>query len=207
MILKVSKNFETDRFLQHERLRLAKQLASTVLRFHATSFLNESWRSKDVVFFGPGSSLDSPHLNVQVGSSQIQPQEKTTALAAGSPAKFGAGNSKHHGIVRNYYLFHLGLILIELAYQMPLENLRISSDFMNGKEEALVDFYTANRLSHVVGASMGATYAKVVRKCIGCEFGEGTDLTTRGLQTAFYKEVVCELERLEREFARLQIAS
>ncbi|CZR60754.1 uncharacterized protein PAC_10650 [Phialocephala subalpina] len=209
MILKVSKTFEADRFLQYERLRLAKQLASAVLRFHATPLLKESWRSRDIIFFGPGSSLASPHLNVHVGSSQTQPQKKpitNQTFAAGSSAEFRAGNSKRHGIIRNSCLFHLGLILIELAYQLPLENLRVPSDSMNG-EGILTDFYAASRLSHVMGASMGVTYAKVVRKCLGCEFGEGTDLTTRSLQTAFYKEVVCELERLEREFARLQLAS
>jgi hypothetical protein len=50
--------------------------------------------------------------------------------------------------------------------------------------------------------------AKIVRKCLGCDFGEGTtDLNDPGLQNVFYKDVVCELERLERAFVMLQLAS
>ena len=55
---------------------------------------------------------------------------------------------------------------------------------------------------------MGVNYKMVVRKCLGCGFGEGTtDLNNPGLQAVFYKDVVCELERLERAFMTLQLAT
>jgi len=45
-----------------------------------------------------------------------------------------------------------------------------------------------------------------VRKCLGCDFGEGTtDLNDPALQAVFYRDVVCELERLEKGFAMLQL--
>jgi hypothetical protein len=70
------------------------------------------------------------------------------------------------------------------------------------------DFEVADRVSKNLGSSLGASYAKVVRKCLGCDFGEGeTDLSDPGLQAVFYRDVVCELERLERAFARLQLAA
>jgi hypothetical protein len=69
------------------------------------------------------------------------------------------------------------------------------------------DYITADRVSKSLGSSLGVNYAKVVRKCIGCDFGEGTtDLSDPGLQAVFYRDVVCELERLEREFAKLQLS-
>jgi hypothetical protein len=53
---------------------------------------------------------------------------------------------------------------------------------------------------------MGAPYARVVRKCLAGEFGRGTrDLGEAGLREAFYRDVVCELERLEGAFGRLQL--
>jgi hypothetical protein len=55
--------------------------------------------------------------------------------------------------------------------------------------------------------SLGPAYAKVVRKCLWCDFGEGvTDLGDPALQASVYTSIVCELERLERGFAKLQLA-
>lgn len=46
----------------------------------------------------------------------------------------------------------------------------------------------------------------MVRKCLSCDFGVGTkDLRDRELQEVFYRDVVAELERLEKAFAGLQI--
>jgi len=53
---------------------------------------------------------------------------------------------------------------------------------------------------------MGVPYARMVRKCLACDFGLGTrDLADEGLRDAFYRDVVCELERLEGAFERLQL--
>ncbi len=69
------------------------------------------------------------------------------------------------------------------------------------------DFEIADRVSKNLGSSLGASYAKVVRKCLGCDFGEGeTDSSDPGLQAVFYRDVVCKLERSERAFARLELA-
>lgn len=47
---------------------------------------------------------------------------------------------------------------------------------------------------------------KVVRKCLGCDFGQGmNDLKDVKLQAVFYQDVVCELERLDRRFVVLQL--
>jgi hypothetical protein len=73
IVQSISERPRADQLLQHERLRLARQLASAVLQYHATPLLRNSWRSDDVVFFGTPESTSSlslpPHLNVQVGRS------------------------------------------------------------------------------------------------------------------------------------------
>ena len=194
----MSKKSETDQFLYYERLRLARQLASAVLQFHATPLLRSSWQSDDVVFFRQaGSSLTSPHLNVQVGKSN-------SVDIISNPASKAITNDQV--FIRNPYVFRLSVILIELAYQAPLRTLQEAQDLMNGQQSKHTDFFIAERLSKSMGTSLGTSYAKIVRKCLACDFGEGTtDLSDPGLQAVFYKDVVCELERLERAFVQLQL--
>jgi hypothetical protein len=204
----MSENSHSDQVLQHERLRLARQLASAVLQYHATPLLKSSWCSDDVVFFGTPESASSlsltPYLKVQVGKSnklEIDTSSQTSNETA----------NKNNGYIRNPYLFNLGIILIELAYQAPLLSLRSSQDPNPSQENSYTEFLIANRISKFLGSILGASYAEVVRKCLGYDFGEATtDLGDPGLQAVFYRDVVCELERLERlerEFAMLQLGT
>jgi hypothetical protein len=110
--------------------------------------------------------------------------------------------------VRNPYLFELGVILIELAHQAPLSAFREKCEVSDIYENKWSRYVLADRVSKSLARSLGPSYAKVVRKCLGCDFGEGTtDLNDPGLQAVFYRDVVCELERLEREFAKLYLGT
>jgi hypothetical protein len=110
--------------LQCKRLRLARQLASPVLQFHTTPFLEESWRSEDVIFFeiGNGSQKPSeprePHLNVNVRVQKVK--------------KFKTPSNDL--INTNPYTFGLGAVLLELAYQAPLRSFQESVDLTDGQE-------------------------------------------------------------------------
>lgn len=193
---------ETEQFLEYDRLRLATRLAEAVLQFHATPLLRGYWHSEDVIFFRHGkpddsASISSPHLNVHVGSIK-SPKTITQNVQ-------DVDNITGH-MIRNPYLFSLGVVLIELAFQAPLRSLYTSGDLINGQTNALSDFFVASRLSKTISSSLGSVYGKVVRKCLGCDFGQGTsDLSDEKLQAAVYQDVVCELERLERGFAMLQL--
>jgi hypothetical protein len=192
------------RMLQYECLRIARQLASAVLQFHATPILKESWRSEDVVFFGNNSisilqaqhpDTKTPHLSVRVCNPTRQAPKSNNALNT------------------NPYTFGLGVILLELAYQEPFGNLSLREQacgeelyISNDQESIQSDFHIAYRLSKSLSAELGMPYARMVRKCLACDFGMGTrDLRDLGLQEAFYRDVVCELERLEKAFANLQL--
>jgi hypothetical protein len=51
----------------------------------------------------------------------------------------------------------------------------------------------------------GIDYKKMVRKCINYDFGGGEyDLGNLRLRIAFYRDVVCVLEKMERDSAELQ---
>jgi hypothetical protein len=201
IVSKISKGATSTQLLQCKIFRLAGQLASTVLQFHATLMLKKSWRSNDIVFFGKGlesASITSPHLQVHVVKSAsrsdnlIVQQEKLP---------------KRGVFIRNPYLFDLGVVLLELAYQAPISSLRQESNLVNGQDDKHADFFAAIRLSETMATSLGPAYAKMVRKCLWCDFGEGvTDLSDPALQTSVYTNVVCELDRLEKSFAKLQLA-
>jgi hypothetical protein len=217
---------QSKRMLQCESLRLARQLASAVLQFHETPILKESWRSEDVVFFGENTisilkpehpDMKTPHLNVRVRTM---------------PGKSNSTATNNSFLNTNPYTFGLGILLLELAYQTPFNDLRLldSSDSLSLSSSPppslppsrtssftlssatyactnpIDDFSLADRLSRSLSSEMGVPYARMVRKCLACDFGQGTrDLADEGLREAFYRDVVCELERLEDAFGRLQL--
>ena len=77
---------------------------------------------------------------------------------------------------------------------------------VDGVEDALTDFRTAERLGESIGNGLGSTYGKVVRRCLFCNFGEDTkDLRDPMLQNAFYRDVLCELEQLEGKVRSFQL--
>jgi len=44
---------------------------------------------------------------------------------------------------------------------------------------------------------MGLTYHKIIKRCLGCDFGQGeTDLDNEDLQRRFLEDVVSELQQL-----------
>ena len=168
-----------------KRIRLAKQLASAVLQFHETPLMKRSWRSEDVMFFGNRrKTLGFPYLNVQIRRSQQNDPPPNTA-----------GNS----FIRNPYLFSLGVVLIELAFQKPFQSLREDQDHHLESNSTVVDWVAANRLAENTESFLGPSYAHIVDKCLRCAFRTTTSRNLRhvSLQEAFYGEVVRELDRLE----------
>jgi hypothetical protein len=195
MFNSTSQSKPTHLMLQWKRLRLARQLASAVLQFHTTPFLEGSWRSEDVIFFeaNNGSKKPSeplePYVNVNIG---VQKGKKPM--------------TPFNDIINtNPYTFSLGVILLELAHQAPLRSFQEIVDLTDGQETQYTKYFIADRLSKTLSTELGVPYARMVRKCLKCDFGQGTsDLNETCLQEAFYKDVVCELNRLELSFTRIQ---
>lgn len=199
LLSSASKNGLGLRIPQYEKLRFAKSLAMAVLQYHATPWLKMAWRSEDIFFFDHNEQsvpegklhLTAPHVNVKVKGPDGQLSRSSTS-AARSP-------------VRNPLLFGLGIVLIEIANTATLEGLRQPSDLENGQENQYTEYYVAKRLASSLGRDMGASYAKIVKKLLYCDFGCGDDLNDPELQTRLHKDVVCELDELERGFRSLQL--
>ena len=197
LISVMSKQGSTDGLPQYERLRLAKTLATAVLQYHATPWLKLEWRSDDIFFFGINEKnvqqprLSAPHVNVKFKGPDGPPS--------------GASGCLIHTLAPNPLLFSLGVILLEIAYSSTLHSLQQPSDLEHGEESRFTEYITAKRLANLLGREMGGSYRKIVKKLLYCDFGCGDDLNDPTLQLSFYRDIVCELERLEQGFRALQI--
>ena len=102
--------------LLHERVSLAKMLSIAVLQYHATPWLQLSWRSGDILFFGiegdtqmqKRPNISAPYINAKIQRqvSQVLAQNQST-------------------MARNPVLFGLGVVLLEIAHGASLESLRL----------------------------------------------------------------------------------
>ena len=162
--------FSRNRFLQYERLHLARSLAVAVLQYNATPWLNESWRSEDIYFFGLDEIstsqqclvLPAPHLNVCVKG----------------PDSFSSCTSTFptSGFIRNPLIFGLGVVLVEIGYAKTMKTLQRPQD-LRSREDQLTEYLTATRLASSIGRELGSTYAHIVQKCLFCDFRCGNDLS------------------------------
>lgn len=199
VISSFAKNGSMSGIPQYERLRLAKSLATAVLQYHATPWLKTSWRSDDIFFFGigddvalePTSILSRPHLNVRVKGPNGQLSRSSTF--------------PQPSIISNPILFGLGIVLLEIAYSSTLRSLQRPVDLECGQETKYTEFFTAKRLVSSIGREMGSSYGTIVKKCLQCDFGCGDDLNDPRLQAGFYRDVVCELDALEKKFRDIQL--
>ena len=199
LLSSVSKNELGLQIPQYEKLRLAKSLATAVLQYHATPWLKISWRSEDIFFCDSDEDsipkgkllLTAPHVNVKVNTPAGQLSQAST--------------SKPRDFIRNPLLFGLGVLLIEIANSSTIQGLQQPSDLEDGRENQHTEYHVAKRLAKSLGREMGASYGKVVQKLLHCDFGCGADLNDPELQTRLHKDVVCELDELERGFRSLQL--
>ena len=192
LISSITQKQNVARVSLYNRLRLAKILATTVLQYHSTPWLKDSWRSEDVYFFDNKSiaaqetiGLTSPHLNVRV--KEMSGQQSCASMFP------------PHYLPRNPLLFSLGILFLEIAYTSTLNHLQRPVDLENGREDRYTEFFAARRLSKAAKTDMGGKYDRIVEKLIECDFGCGTDLNDAKLQSAFHTEVICPLEDLENK--------
>lgn len=182
--------------LHYDRLRLARQLSTAVLQFRSTPWLANSWNSNEVLV--SANEPSSPTTNDTTTTKFHEPFVSACIRNPyGTPARSSTLLSRT--LIRNHLLFRLGVMLLEIAFQKPLDEMKEDID-TDGHDDSNADFWAADRLRHQVSACLAPRYAEVVRKCIHCDFGRGFDLTATKLQEAFYQDVVCELKRLEDLF-------
>jgi hypothetical protein len=190
------------------QLKLAWKLALTVLQYHSTPWLGGEWRLSQLMLDTEPFQLPVDfklYLNSKlIPASPTLPTPPTTperiihneVQMTEKPKKGRLSEAQQYGI-NNTTLFCLGLALLEISHWKPLSKL-VEEDYDTD------EIYTARRLSNSPSV-IGRSYDEIVRKCLQCNFGFGTDLRRPELQSAFYSDVVCTLEELIKTMDNLNI--
>ncbi|KAL7796462.1 hypothetical protein V8C43DRAFT_24913 [Trichoderma afarasin] len=109
--------------------------------------------------------------------------------------------------VRNQLLFALGILLLEIGYCKPWYELKQTLASTDSQmADGLSDYEAAEKLARLLINQMGLAYSKIIRKCIGCDFGLGeTDLDNEDLQRRFVTDVIANLQQLEQHMKDAEI--
>lgn len=190
-----------------KQLELAHKLATAVLQYHSTPWLADDWDVRDLSVFGSRQPGVEPALqDFRTLHVSAQFSEGTTA-----PIQAMEGIESHHGPTRlattedvqilygigNMSLASLGLALLGIGYRKDVRSL--------GSDTDPHQVVTARKLVAGLHTSMGPRYQNIVRRCLGCDFGFGGDLSRAELQSAVYSDVVCPLEDMIKGFESLSV--
>ncbi|KAI9881509.1 MAG: hypothetical protein M1830_000072 [Pleopsidium flavum] len=176
-----------------DKLRLARLLSLAVLQFHSTPWLQEGWRSRDVYFFNSedlsDSCLQAPYLSA--------PFSKDPGAAIRQVSRNQVSSQSPLSLGPNSILFGLGVVLLELGFEAPIQDLQQPEERTEGLASEFTNYRTARRLSKAVSSKVSSRYGKLVNKCLYCDFGLGGsyELEDTELQSAFFQDVVCELDK------------
>ena len=134
-------------------------------------------------------SLEAPYLSSSFSNSP--------AVAQAPALEAQTSKQRPISLAPNSILFGLGVTLLELAFGSPIRDLQHDKDRKDGQANEYTDYFAARRLGTVVSTVLGRRYGKLVNKCLYCDFGLGGsyEMTSTDLQSAFFHDVVCELDK------------
>jgi hypothetical protein len=184
-----------------DRVKIAHKLALATLQYNETPWLRNRWRLEDLRYLGTASSfnvtaLDTLHFTSQISQSP-RPNTSNCQMDDVQQATSTVVDEVRYGI-NNTPLFFLGIALLEIAYWKPIEEKMTSTDENN-------QVFAARRLMLDRGAPLGPEYQKIAQKCLECNFGFGNKLSNKGLQSAVYNDVVCQLHEMIDRLEKLNI--
>ena len=180
-----------------DQLRIAHKLATAVLQYNETPWLPDHWRLLDMKYLGTSGTMDTTALRTLHLSSEITKRPNPAQMDGIELAKHAVTNQMRQGIT-NSTLFCLGVALTEIAYWSPIEEKATDDDDKN-------PVLTARRLQKDRAPPLGLEFQSIAKRCLSCDFGFGDQLSEKGLQSAVYTNVVCELEELITKFTKLGI--
>jgi hypothetical protein len=171
-----------------DRFKIAAQLASAVLHFHGTPWLDDRWNLHDISLIrDPETKAGEPYISKRF------------------PRLTQNAKHDHHGtFASNDVLFSLGVALLELSYGRPLlsfqrpeetELIQRNSDDSDNIQMAWTKIQIADRLARELADREPSRYVDAVDMCLRCRF----DTTARSLDepkllALFYQGVVSPLQ-------------
>jgi hypothetical protein len=177
--------------------RLAVPLAASVLHLHDTPWLSKTWDNHQVSLFRRNGKLLASHPFFSLGLETVP-----------RPTSIAPDTSIATRVIRNYTLFALGIMLIEMCMSKPINELHESSELnTDGTKHDLSDYQTATRLLDMeeVSDRFGQRWSDVARRCIYCDLNQPrTSFEDCGFQQAVYNQIFAELEDEHRQFFQLE---
>ncbi|EUC42454.1 hypothetical protein COCMIDRAFT_7987 [Bipolaris oryzae ATCC 44560] len=182
-----------------DRLKLAHRLAVATLQYNDTPWLPERWRLGDLGYLGSRSSFNVEALKTLHFNSQIS---RPTTVADGQMEDLqqntGTISEQTRYGINNTTLFFLGVAMLEIAYWTPIEEKMTNMDENN-------PVFAARRLVLDGRIPLGPEYQRIAQKCLECNFGFGNKLSNKGLQSAVYNDVVCQLDGIIERLEKLSV--
>lgn len=173
---------------------LALSLALGTLRLHDTPWLGKQWDRNDITLLKQNGKIlaDHPFVSTDMPSPAMQQ----------GPRPIRTPSFSYCAAVGNETLFALGVVLVELYLEKPLDQLASPQDLNpDGTKHAASDFFTATRLLDDVYDRAGGKYGDAVRRCIRCEFDHRKpSLEDDAFCKSVYDNVVMVLDEDVRQF-------
>ncbi|KAH7138941.1 prion-inhibition and propagation-domain-containing protein [Dendryphion nanum] len=197
------------------RITLMRLLSETLERLHAVNWLHKGLRSANILFFsdsGPedvryddpyisGFDYSRPALNDDMTE---KPPESAREDIYRHPRVQGSGNREGNngpGYKKSYDLYSLGVVLLEIAYWKPIDQILGIEDLRSAKPSVTIrakQTLVSKETMQWVRSHLGERVKGVVEACLKgpTTFGvqEGEDEKEREvgarLQRGFYEKVV-----------------
>jgi hypothetical protein len=179
-----------------KRVQLALTLAWGVLLLSSTSWLEGKWTKENIILVMDTRNKPLPYLSHRFESSRRDSMQSTL-----SPTTINQVSDW----VKNPSLFALGIFLLEMCYDRPIEDLATSKE-KNGNGEASdhTPFLTAMRLSKLAQDELGVCYAQAIKACLECP---EIDLDTDGRPVNFpafaamiMRDIIRPLEKVAKVY-------
>ncbi|RTE80656.1 hypothetical protein BHE90_004859 [Fusarium euwallaceae] len=191
-------------------VELAGNVAEGIMQFYSTPWLTSNDLGQIVRYFAPsGSNSTSTQLKGPFFMARFKSRQGKKSLPQ-APAELSSteGISLYRNVhfleARNELLFNFGILMLEIGYARPWHELKQTVTATHGK---LSDYKVAERLAGQLVNQLGLTYPKIIKKCLGCDFGLGeTDMDNEDLQRQFLEDVVVGLQQLRDYMAEMNIA-
>jgi hypothetical protein len=181
------------------RVQLAL-LAWGVLQISPTSWLKGKWTKDNIILVTDTTTKPLPYLSHRFESSR-----RDSMLSTLSPTTVDqVGNW-----VNNTSLFALGVFLLEMCYNRPIEDLAASNEKDgNGETSDYTPILTAMRLSNLAQEEMGVCYAQAIKACL--EFPkidmstdtDGKPANFSKFATIIMRDIIGPLEKVAEGFGK-----
>lgn len=162
-----------------------------MLQLHSTPWL-DNWTKQDILYLPDpqGEKVPppvQPYISRRFSTSKSADMATVTSPTSATPQSFAP----------NKTLFTLGVVLIEIAFNKPIEELAAEIGEAGRLKADLASFVTAIRLHEQVEGLMGPRYQHAVKGCLSCDFGLNApeaDLNSVAFRQKFLENVIVPLE-------------